>query len=91
MKIRIKRKNSIRALIFLLSAIVMLYYFLPISASILTASIMMIIVYGIYFLIFISSNWKKIPVVCCNSLLIGSMLIIFCVREYYKDGYIGVV
>ena len=50
----------------------------------------MIIVYGIYFLIFISSNWKKIPVVCCNSLLIGSMLIIFCVREYYKDGYIGV-
>ena len=90
MKIRFKRKNSVHALIFLFSTIVMIYYFLPISASILTASIMMIIVYGIYFLIFISSNWKNVPVVCCNSLLIVSMLIIFCVREYYKDGYIGV-
>lgn len=90
MKIRFKRKNSVRALIFLLSTIVMLYYFLPISASILTASIMMIIVYGIYFLIFISSNWKKVQVVYGNGLLLASMLIIFCVRKYYVEGYIGI-
>lgn len=92
MKITIKTKISINVytIIFLLSLIVMLYYFLPITASVLTASMMFGIIVILYFLIVLCNNWKKKQDIISNLLLICTMVILFFVREYYKDGVIGV-
>ena len=92
MKITIKTKISINVytIIFLLSLIVMLYYFLPITASVLTASMMLGVLGILYFMIFINSNWKSRKEVFGYLLLICSLGIVFCVREYYKEGIIGV-
>lgn len=52
---------------------------------------MMLGVLGIlYFMIFINSNWKSRKEVFGYLLLICSLGIVFCVREYYKEGIIGV-
>lgn len=92
MKITIKTKISINVytIIFLLSLIVMSYYFLPITASVLTASMMLGVLGILYFMIFINSNWKSRKEVFGYLLLICSLGIVFCVREYYKEGIIGV-
>lgn len=92
MKVTIKTKISINVytIIFLLSLIVMLYYFLPITASVLTASMMLGVLGILYFMIFINSNWKSRKEVFGYLLLICSLVIVFCVREYYKEGIIGV-
>lgn len=92
MKITIKTKISINVytIIFLLSLIVMSYYFLPITASVLTASMMLGVLGILYFMIFINSNWKRRKEVFGYLLLICSLGIVFCVREYYKEGIIGV-
>lgn len=92
MKITIKTKISINVytIFFLLSLIVMSYYFLPITASVLTASMMLGILGILYFIIFISSNWKCRRVVFGYLLLICSLGIVYCVREYYKEGITGV-
>lgn len=92
MKVTIKTKISINVytIIFLLSLIVMLYYFLPITVSVLTASMMLGVLGILYFMIFINSNWKSRKEVFGYLLLICSLVIVFCVREYYKEGIIGV-
>ena len=68
----------------------MSYYFLPITASVLTASMMLGVLGILYFMIFINSNWKSRKEVFGYLLLICSLGIVFCVREYYKEGIIGV-
>lgn len=92
MKITIKTKISIDVytIIFLLSLIVMSYYFLPITATVLTASMMLGVLGILYFMIFINSNWKSRKEVFGYLLLICLVGIVFCVREYYKGGIIGV-
>ena len=92
MKITIKTKISIDVytIIFLLSLIVMSYYFLPITATVLTASMMLGVLGILYFMIFINSNWKSRKEVFGYLLLICLVGIVFCVREYYKEGIIGV-
>lgn len=92
MKITIKTKISINVytIIFLLSLIVMSYYFLPITATVLTASMMLGVLGILYFMIFINSNWKSRKEVFGYLLLICLVGIVFCVREYYKEGIIGV-
>lgn len=92
MKITIRTKISINVytIIFLLSLIVMSYYFLPITATVLTASMMLGVLGILYFMIFINSNWKSRKEVFGYLLLICLVGIVFCVREYYKEGIIGV-
>lgn len=91
MKIRIRRKITVNlhTIIFLLSIIVMLYSFLPITASVLTAAMMLGILAVLYSVIFLCSNWKRQKVIVSNILLSVSTVIIYIVREYYKDGVIG--
>lgn len=61
MKIRIKSKMTfnLQTLFFLLSLIVMCYFFLPITASFLTAIIMLGILVVLYITIFACTKWKK--------------------------------
>lgn len=91
MRIRIKNKMTfdLHTFIFLLSFIVMLYFFLPVTASFLTAIIMLGILVVLYITIFACSNWNKKEVVINNVLMFLTMCIIFVAKEYYKDGLIG--
>lgn len=91
MKVRIKNKITfdLYTVIFLLSFVVMLYFFLPITASFLTAIMMLGILVLLYIIIFACSNWRKREVVISNLLIFLTMCIIFVAREYYKDGLIG--
>ena len=92
MKIRIRRKITINlyTMISVLSFIVLAYYFLPITASVLTAYMMLGILGLSYFIIFIYNDWTRKEIVFSNFLLICSAVILFLIREYYKDGLIGV-
>ena len=91
MKVRIKNKITfdLYTVIFLLSFVVMLYFFLPITASFLTAIMMLGILVLLYIIIFACSNWRKREVIISNLLIFLTMCIIFVAREYYKDGLIG--
>ena len=91
MKIRIKSNMTfnLQTLFFLLSLIVMLYFFLPVTASFLTAIIMLGILVVLYITIFACSKWGKKEVVFDNILVFLTMCIIFVAREFYKDGLIG--